>query len=161
MVPIPFPPNIDPLVWAVGAHGVTDLWTHTPYLGAYIAAIPRWPATSTALTLCSVKHFAADVGLLPSVALHTCIVLLAAARGAQAASVLAVGYLALVHVPAHFYRVHRHIHGHALCFCLTATAAAAACPAFRHVPDAAQRVACVHVLLHELPAPQPRRRAVY
>ena len=81
--------------WAlasVAAHGLTD-WTSGKHLRIYMLMVLPLPGafiTSTFLAM-SFFHFAADVGIMGTTALHGFIALL--------------GYMTLVHVPAHYSRV--------------------------------------------------------
>lgn len=159
MVAIPVPAPLAPLVWAVGMHGVTDAWTHRAMVPAYLLAAPPWPHTTALFTLASVVHFSEDVGPRASLALHACIVA-AAAASVPAALALTLAYLCAVHVPRHAARVERHAGPQlvAAMWALGALVMALDLPADA-IPDAAQRVACVHIGLHAVrPLTPPRRR---
>lgn len=153
MVAIAVPPPLAPVVWAVGVHGATDAWTHRTMLPWYLLAVPPWPHTSTLLTVASVAHFSEDIGAPRSLLLHTCIVSTALAS-VPAAVAITLCYLCAVHVPAHARRVAQHS-GPWVAHVLWALGAILLSALFMRwyppldaVPDAAQRVACVHVALH-------------
>ena len=99
--------RVAPLPLAVvGAHGVTDFdvpgfWVE--YMACLLAPLPD-PMVTLLFVLGSVLHFADDLGPHGSGALHAALVVLGAGFGLQAAFDAMVGYLSLVHVPAHYAR---------------------------------------------------------
>jgi hypothetical protein len=91
---------------SVAAHGLTD-WTSGKHLRTYVLMVLPLPGafiTSTFLAL-SFFHFAGDVGLLGTTALHGFIAYNYAWGSQQRALNALLGYMTLVHVPAHYSRV--------------------------------------------------------
>lgn len=98
-----------PLIAAVAAHGITDLdSTAWPPWYALCCLLPM-PDDAVTAWFCasSVCHFADDVGLGGSLALHACSAAVLAAAGPQRALDLMLGYLSCVHVPSHYWRCAR------------------------------------------------------
>lgn len=140
-----------PLIAAVAAHGITDLDS---------AAWPPWytlccllPLPGHAVTACfcagSVFHFADDVGLGGSLALHACSAAVLALTGTQRALDLMLGYLACVHVPSHYWRCARRgrWRGLAIAGATTALALGAASRLdYVCVTHGVQRLVTAHVL---------------
>ena len=99
--------RVAPLPLAVvSAHGVTDFdvpgfWVE--YMACLLAPLPDAVVTLL-FVLGSVLHFADDLGPHGSGALHAALVVVGVGFGLQAAFDAMVGYLALVHVPAHYAR---------------------------------------------------------
>jgi len=146
--------RVAPLPLAVvGAHGVTDFdvpgfWVE--YAACLLAPLPDAMVTLL-FVLGSVLHFADDLGPHGSGALHAALVVVGAGVGLQAAFDAIVGYLALVHVPAHYARCAARGRFKALWFaaaCTVAGYAAAAAHDARSLPlgGALQRIVVAHIL---------------
>lgn len=95
-----------PVLALVAVHGISDL--DSP---AFIAPYVTWtllPLPSAVITplfcVMSLLHFADDLGVLRSVVLHTVVAAVGLRSGMQNAFHVMLGYLALVHVPAHYRR---------------------------------------------------------
>ena len=128
-------------------HGMTDAITHTHLIPAYLLAIPRWPMTSTVLTIASVFHFSEDIGSVCSVMLHIAILGAAVVHIPSAVAGTLV-YLSSVHVPNHARRVDAHTNGAGNLVYMASVAGSMFGPRITQVPDVAQRIACVHIALH-------------
>jgi hypothetical protein len=88
----------------VAAHGATDVDVDGFYY-SYVAVLLLPAATVTPLfCLASLLHFAADVGLLPSAALHCTAFVIAGVRSHAHGMQLIFLYLLFVHVPMHYWR---------------------------------------------------------
>lgn len=146
--------RVAPLPLAVvGAHGVTDFdvpgfWVE--YMACLLAPLPD-PMVTLLFVLGSVLHFADDLGPHGSGALHAALVVLGAGFGLQAAFDAMVGYLSLVHVPAHYARCAVRGRFKALWFagaCTVAGYVAAAAHNARSLPlgGALQRIVLAHIL---------------
>ena len=149
MSPIPLCQSLRPFACIIGAHGVTDMWTHRSCIPLYVFAIPPWPCTSTLLTLLSVLHFADDVGFIKSLLLHATTVWVALIH-VNAAVWMITTYMCAVHLPCHIARVCRTSRGKRAVWVMTAVALLSTCWSTYLVciPDFAQRIACLHILLH-------------
>ena len=146
--------RVAPLPLAVvGAHGVTDLDFPGFWVGYTACLLTPLPSTIVTLlfVLGSVLHFADDLGPRGSGALHAGLLVVGAGFGLQAAFDAMVGYLALVHVPAHYARCAARGRFKALWFaaaCTVAGYAAAAAHDARSLPlgGALQRIVVAHIL---------------
>ena len=95
-----------PLFSAVAAHGATDVdsdWCIPSYVLFCATPLPP-PFVTAVFNLASVVHFAADVGVVGSFALHALVALVGVVWGSQHASRLMMAYLAFAHVPLHYAR---------------------------------------------------------
>lgn len=142
--------HIRPVVAAVAAHGATDLdsWRWPPwYTLFYFAPLP--PAAVTTLFIASsLVHFAEDVGIDGSLALHSLAGFLWVAASAQRGIEFMMAYLACVHMPAHYARCWRRRRWSALVVAAGATAMAMlVCRGADTVSltHSAQRVVIAHV----------------
>ena len=101
--------HLRPVVAAVAVHGITDLdsW-HWPLLYALFCFVPLPPHAVTALFVASsLVHFAEDVGIDGSLALHSLAGFLWLSVSAQRGIEFMMAYLVLVHTPAHYARCWR------------------------------------------------------
>ena len=151
MVAIPVPPALAPAAIAVGMHGLSDALTHRAAVPAYLLAVPTWPHTTALFTLASVFHFAEDVGIRNSLALHACIVGTATVSVPFAVAI-ALLYMCTVHVPSHFQRV-KVLAGRErvtllVSASLFASLVVAGAGSTLTVTDPVQRVVCVHIAIH-------------
>ena len=146
--------RVAPLPLAVvSAHGVTDFdvpgfWLE--YAACLLTPLPG-PMVTLLFVLGSVLHFADDLGPHGSGALHATLIVVGAGFGLQAAFDAMVGYLALVHVPAHYARCAARGRFKALWFAFACTAvgyAAAAAHNTRLLPlgGTLQRIVLAHIL---------------
>lgn len=88
----------------VAAHGATDVDVDGFYV-PYLVVLLLPAATVTPLfCVCSLLHFAADVGLLPSAALHCVAFAVAGIRSHAHGMQLIFSYLLFVHTPLHYQR---------------------------------------------------------
>lgn len=115
-----------PLLALVAAHGVTDVdckaWPST-YVLCLTAPIPPMALTPL-FCVFSLLHFAEDVTVPGSAAVHAAVALIGAWRGLDSAAHAMLLYLALVHVPAHYARCFRRGRHSALGAAAVATVAA-------------------------------------
>ena len=120
--------HLRPLLAFVGAHGATDLATrHWPPVYAVCCLTPLPSKVVTGLFVgASLVHFAEDGGPDGSIAVHSLAGLAWLWLGAQRALELMVGYLSLVHTPAHYARCWRRRRWAALVVAAVATAVASA-----------------------------------
>ena len=97
-------PVVQLAVRAVAVHGATDAWEHSPRRWAawYAAAAVPWPATTPLFFAASCLHFARDVGVCGSAALHLLWAAVWRGAGLEAATVTALAYM--VHLPLHYRR---------------------------------------------------------
>ena len=143
--------------WAlaiVAGHGLTDC-VLGPRLVCYVIVLlplPEWSVTCC-FGAASLAHFAADVGVHLSVALHLTLVALYAVAKQELAFSLLLAYMTLVHVPVHYAGVLAEENGG------IATAAAAAFSAVLYavspwrngqfvLSHRAQRLVISHVVCH-------------
>ena len=149
-------PLVQTALRVVAVHGATDAWVHPPsWLLAYAPAALPWPCTTPAFLVASVVHFARDVGAGGSVALHATWAALCV-RSVRAAVRAALLYMMVLHVPLHYRAVAASAAGTgwAAGMALLTALVVAFGPRVAALPEWAQRIVCVHVLLDEL-----RRRA--
>jgi len=143
--------HLRPLVAFVGAHGATDLATkHWPPVYAVCCFVPLPPKLVTLLFVAaSLVHFAEDGGPDGSIAIHSLAGFAWLWLGAQRALELMVGYLSLVHTPAHYARCWRRRRWCALGLAALATAVASALVRPLHtvcVNHTVQRLVIAHVV---------------
>lgn len=149
MTPIPLCKSLRPFACIVGAHRITDIWTHPYSVPLYLFAVPRWPYTSGVLTLLSTFHFADDIGIKYSTLLHIAVVN-AAAIHIHAAVGIIMSYMCAIHLPCHVTRVRKIKHGKAAvrAMFIAGTLLSWWSSYIDCVPDCVQRIASIHVLLH-------------
>ena len=133
------------------AHGSTDIVRGKKLLTYAIAALPlRGWCVTIGFAISSLWHFASDVGLLASVAVHSVLFGLHQLGRQQTAFTLLLAYMVLVHVPAHYARVFEQEHGEvAVMFALQFTVILAICApwgAEYPIDHFAQRIVISHVL---------------
>jgi hypothetical protein len=135
------------------AHGITDLESFDCVLLYLVCLLV--PLHTRAVTgvfcACSLMHFADDVGVGGSLALHAAMLGTGALFGRQRAMELVVCYMLLVHLPSHYRRCFFRGRRRALALAAVATAVAAVAAARSQrrdvrLADAAQRVAVAHIL---------------
>lgn len=104
------PSPLVPLVAIVAAHGATDLdspFTALPkYAACCLAPVPA-PLVAVAFCVASVAHFARDVGIDNSIALHALLGFCTLAFGVARGLSIMLIYMSVVHVPLHYMRVCR------------------------------------------------------
>jgi predicted anti-sigma-YlaC factor YlaD len=90
----------------VAAHGASDLTAPRRRLAAYVTlAAPLDDGTATAcFAVASVAHFAQDVGVVASLALHAVVGACALVSYSVAFKVL-LAYMLVLHIPLHLWRV--------------------------------------------------------
>ena len=98
--------GVKPLLAVIATHGLTDLDSRA-WIGHYLLlAVVPLPSPVVTATFCaaSVSHFADDLGLRGSLALHAGVTAVGISYGVQAAFRIMITYLAIIHVPMHFAR---------------------------------------------------------
>lgn len=95
---------LGPVVALVGAHGATDLDTHTWPLAYLTAALLPHRMVTPLFMLFSLVHFAEDVGFVGSISLHVIAGLVWQFGSTQRGLELMLAYLAGVHTPLHYHR---------------------------------------------------------
>ena len=141
--------HLHPLISIVAAHGVTDLdtWRWLPRY-ALCAFAPASPVVvTTTFSAASVVHFARDVGVDGSVALHSLVGMATLLFGTRVGMWLMLNYLVFVHVPLHYLRCFRGGRRAALVVAALATVAAIVGTRGKSavvLSDFAQRVVVAH-----------------
>lgn len=99
-------PFTKPLIAIISCHGLTDLDSKQfvlPY--ATVLSVPLPSAAITALfCAASLYHFSEDVGIRGSIYLHLSALFIGVAFGVQAAFLVMIAYMGLVHTPFHYLR---------------------------------------------------------
>tara|TARA_X000001036_G_scaffold381407_1_gene373423 strand:- start:389 stop:868 length:480 start_codon:yes stop_codon:yes gene_type:complete len=140
----------------VAAHGLTDLdssaWV-TPYLTLALLPMPT-EAVTALFCASSVFHFSEDSSPLLSAGLHTLVLVAGLFFGVQTAFMTMLGYLALLHVPAHYTRCAFRGRGHAAKWALVVGGAAALGSVFLPEVDVSfgdelQRLVIAHVVVEK------------
>ena len=142
--------HLRPAVAIVAAHGATDLatWKWPPiYAACCLAPLPPFAVTGLFIAS-SLVHFAEDFGPGGSIALHALAGALWLVLGAQRGLEFMLGYLSLLHTPAHYLRCWRRRRWSALLLAGGSTIVLALL--LRHVrvvaiDHVAQRVVIAHV----------------
>jgi len=142
--------HLRPAVAFVGAHGATDLaaWQWPPiYAACCLVPLPSY-AVTVLFVVSSLVHFAEDFGPDGSIALHSLAGLAWLVLGAQRGLEFMLGYLTLLHTPAHYLRCWRRRRWTGLVLAAACTVAAAM--VLRHVRvvvigNTMQRVVVAHV----------------
>ena len=136
----------------VAAHGATDIVRGRKLLSYALVALPLpgWIVTCC-FASASLAHFAVDVGVPASFALHLGLGCLYATARQGVAFMLLLVYMTLVHVPAHYARVFRdeeHAEG-AILFSMQLTAMLAYMAPWGDtyvIDHFAQKIAIAHIL---------------
>jgi len=144
--------GVKPLIAIAAAHGLTDLdsttWV-TPYGILLLLPLPS-PVVTGLFCVSSVLHFAEDVSIYGSVALHGAVATLGSLRGTQAAFRAMFIYLCFCHVPMHFSRCYLRGRWRATVFTIVVTILSTAPSSRMHewVPltDGMQRIATAHII---------------
>ena len=142
--------HLRPAVAFVGAHGATDLaaWQWPPiYAACCLVPLPSHAVTAL-FVVSSLVHFAEDFGPDGSIALHSLAGLAWLVLGVQRGLEFMLGYLTLLHTPAHYLRCWRRRRWTGLV--LAAVCTVAATMVLRHVHvivigNGMQRVVVAHV----------------
>ena len=142
--------HLRPVAAVVAAHGATDLgsWRWTPrYALCCIAPLPPGAVTGV-FVVSSLAHFAEDVGVDGSIAVHSLAGLATMMGGPQLGLEFMLSYLALVHTPMHYLRCWRQRRWLALAFAALTTCVALHAAQFMDVVrigHALQRIVVAHV----------------
>lgn len=142
--------HLRPVAAVVAAHGATDLgsWRWTPrYALCCIAPLPHFAVTG-AFVASSLAHFAEDVEVDGSIALHSLAGMATLLGGPQVGLEFMMIYLALVHTPMHYARCWRQRRWSALAFAALTTAFALYVSQYMDVVligHALQRIVVAHV----------------
>ena len=102
------PHEFHPIFAIIAAHGASDMDALSVCVPRYLlcacAPLPA-PVVTVAFNAASVVHFASDVGVDGSIALHSLVGFAGLVGGSHVAARLMTAYMMLVHVPMHYARL--------------------------------------------------------